>query len=174
MLALTFLFDLFLKSSGKEAYWYDTIVAYPIGMFYSLYKPQIEKAARGYRWYVCIIICASLFFACHSISMSEMLKLNGATRMLNHLLYISTSSVFALTLVFLTMKLKLDNKALRWLGVNAFAIYVLQRLSMIICAEFELNSNSLVFATIVIPSTLLIAAIFTAATNRMNALLFKK
>ncbi len=174
VLALTFVFDLFLKSSGKEAYWYDTIVSYPIGMLFSLYKPQIEKATRGYRWIGCFLLFLVLFLASHFISMSEILKVNGATKMVNLLIFISTSSFFALTLVLLTMKLKIDNKALRWLGVNAFAIYILQRLAMIVCTEFELNRNSLVFAAIVIPSTLLISAIYTAATNRINAIIFKK
>lgn len=174
VLVLTFIFDIFLKSSGKDAYWYDTIIAYPVGMLFSLYKPQIEKRARGYRWIMLFLVFAGLFLACRYVSMSDLLKANGATRMVNHLMYISTSSFFAIALVFLTMKLKLDNAALRWLGVNAFAIYILQRLTMILCAEAGLNKHSLVFAAIVIPSTLLIAAIFTASTNRMNAILFKK
>ena len=171
---LTLVFDMSLNVTGKESYWYDTVLAYPVGMLYSLYKPQIEKSARGYRWIPCFLGCVALFIICREISLSDMLKVNGITRMVNHFLFISASSFFALALTFLTMKLKFDNKALRWLGVNAFAIYILQRLSMIICSYFGLNETSLVFAAIVIPSTLLIAAVFTAATNRMNSFLFKK
>ncbi|MDE6033347.1 MAG: acyltransferase [Muribaculaceae bacterium] len=168
------LFDLFLRSAGKESYWYDTIVAYPVGMLYSLYKRQIEAQVRGWRWAVWFIASAGLLALILYISRSELLQSSGALKMVNHLLFISSSSFFAVALVLLTMKLKLDNKALRWLGVNAFAIYVLQRLSMIICTRFELNKNALVFSAIVIPSTLLIAAIFTAATNRLNSFLIKK
>lgn len=171
---LVILFDLFLRGMGKESYWYDTIVAYPIGMLYSLYKKEIEAYARGWRWVVCFVITAGLFAVMHYVSLSDLLQSGGALKMVNHLLFIFSSSFFALALVLLTMKLKLDNKALRWLGVNAFAIYVLQRLAMIICTHFELNENALVFSAIVIPATLLIAAIFTATTNRINAYLFKK
>lgn len=171
---LTLAFDMSLNVSGKESYWYDTVLAYPVGMLYSLYKSQIEKAAKGYRWIACFLACVAMFILCREISLSDMLKINGITRMVNHLLFISASSFFALALTFLTMKLKFDNAVLRWLGVNAFAIYILQRLSMIICTHYGMNENSLVFSAIVIPSTLLIAAVFTATTNRMNKFLFRK
>lgn len=168
------IFDLFLRSAGKESYWYDTIIAYPVGMLYSLYKKQIEEYARGWRWALCFIVTSTLFALFTYVSLSDILQSNGALKMINHLLFICSSSFFALALVFLTMKLKLDNKALRWLGINAFAIYILQRLSMILCTHYNLNDNALLFSAIVIPSTLLIAAVFTAGTNRINSYLFKR
>lgn len=171
---LVILFDLFLRTAGKEAYWYDTIVAYPVGMFYSLYKKPIEKRVRGWRRALWFLIMAGLYAAFNYISLSDLLQANGALKMVNHLFFICSSSFFALALVLLTMTLKLDNKALRWLGINAFAIYVLQRLAMIMCTHFDLNENALVFSAIVIPSTLIIAALFTSATNRLNSCLFKK
>lgn len=69
----------------------------------------------------------------------------------------------------LTMKLRIHNRALNWLGVNAFAIYILQRLAMILCARVGLNADALTFFAAVIPATLLIAAVYTAATNRILA-----
>lgn len=172
--ASVILFDLFLRTAGKESYWYDTIVAYPLGMFYSLYKKQIEEHTRGWRRVVWLLIMAGLYAIFNYVSLSDLLQANGGLKMINHLVYIFTSSFFALALVLATMTLKLDNKALRWLGVNAFAIYVLQRLAMILCTHFGLNDNALVFSAIVIPSTLIIAALFTAGTNHLNSSLFKK
>lgn len=172
--ALVICFDIFLRAANKDAYWFDTIVAYPVGMLFSLYRKDIERLSRGWRWLLWFGGCVAIFVIITKIIGSGVLSQNGALKLLNHLLFISASSFFALALVFATMKLKLDNRALRWLGVNAFAIYILQRLAMIVCTYFGLNHNSLLFSAIVIPSTLLIAAVFTAATNRMNQRLFKK
>lgn len=83
-----------------------------------------------------------------------------------------TSSVFALLVVLLTMKIKVDNKVLRWLGINAFSIYILQRLAMIVGTHLGLNQKGLIYAAFVIPVTLLLASIFTAVTGRINRKLF--
>ena len=143
-------------------------------MFFSLYRKEIERLSSGWKWLLWFGGCVAVFIAITEIISTGILTRSGALKLMNHLLFISASSFFALALVFATMKLKLDNRALRWLGVNAFAIYILQRLAMIVCTYFGLNHNSLLFSAIVIPSTLLIASIFTATTNRMNQRLFKK
>ncbi len=171
---LVICFDLSLRVAEKEPYWFDTILAYPVGMLFSLFRKAIERLSRGYRWFLWFGGCVLVFLLLTMLTRSQLLQGHAALKVLNHLLFICASSFFALALVFATMKLKLDNRALRWLGVNAFAIYILQRLSMIVCTYFGLNDNSLIFSAIVIPSTLLIAAVFTAATNRMNQRLFRR
>lgn len=93
--------------------------------------------------------------------------------MLNFAVAVFVSSIFAMLVLLLTMKIKLDNPALRWLGVNAFAIYILQRLAMILGQHFGWNKNAVLFACFVIPATLLISAIYTAGTNRLNRKLFR-
>lgn len=145
-----------LAAAGKGAYWYDTMLAYPTGMLYSSYKTEIERALRGRRWIAATAAVATLFLACHYAGQCWAI----------HLL---ESSFFALLIVLLTMKLRIHNRALNWLGINAFAIYILQRLAMIVCAHLGLNTGAPLFFAIVIPATLLIAAIYTAATNRLFA-----
>lgn len=144
-----------LVAAGKGTYWYDTMLAYPTGMLYSAYKAEIERALRGWRWLAATVAVAGLFAVCNAA--------NGWPHTL------LASSFFALLLVMLTMKLRIHNRALNWLGVNAFAIYILQRLAMILCARAGLNADALTFFAAVIPATLLIAAVYTAATNRLLA-----
>lgn len=178
---LTFLFIAFLTLSGKGIYWLDTIIAYPTGMLYSIYKDKIDSwISRKNRWLWSFIsmtlIFIGLYFLVRVVNPAKFPEIQGLARRIfisvHLLIYVCVSSVFALDLVLLTMKLKMDNAALRWLGVNAFAIYILQRLAMIICTRFGFNENAVLFACIVIPATLLIASVFTAATNRLNRTLF--
>ena len=166
---LTFVMLVFLVKAGKETHWYDTILAYPAGMLYSLYKNRIEVLTRGWRWMLCALVTALVFagfkygFVNHFLSFSPHLQLVA---------FAMTSSVFALLVVLLTMKIKVDNKVLRWLGINAFSIYILQRLAMIVGTHLGLNQKGLIYAAFVIPVTLLLASIFTAVTGRINRKLF--
>ena len=101
--------------------------------------------------------------------MDQLLFFSGWLQVLSRVLF---SSTFALIVILLTMKVKIDNKCLRWLGKQAFSIYILQRIAMIVGTHIGLNNNGLVFATFVIPVTLLIAVVYTAMTDRMNKRLF--
>ncbi len=172
--ALTAALVIILWQSGKGMWWYDTILAYPTGMFYSIYKAKIEQMVRGWRWWLITFIIAALFIFCRfKLYILVDLLDNTFGYMLNFAVAVFVSSIFAMLVLLLTMKIKLDNPALRWLGVNAFAIYILQRLAMILGQHFGWNKNAVLFACFVIPATLLISAIYTAGTNRLNRKLFR-
>lgn len=152
-----------LVLAGKHSCWYDTIPAYSAGMLYSVCKSRIEALLRGRNWLYAAALLGVIFAATYWISGNGARP--GAWRMAVHIV---STTVFALLTVVLTMKLKLHNRALAWLGVNAFAIYILQRLAMITCEHFGLNREPLLFAAVVIPSTLLIAAAYTAAFKKLK------
>ena len=160
-LSLVLLFALVF--AGKHSCWYDTIPAYAAGMFYSLCKPRIEALLRGRNWLYATALLGVVFAATYWISGNGARP--GAWRMAVHIV---STSVFAVLVVLLTMKVKLRNRALARLGVNAFAIYILQRLAMITFEQFGLNREPLLFAAAVIPTTFLIAAIYTAAFKRLR------
>lgn len=160
VLALALL--LVLVAAGKGFYWYDTIMAYPTGMLMSLYKESVEKALRGRNWLWATAVVVALFVVTYNLSG------NGAySHDWRMALHIVETSLFALLIVLLTMKLKIGNRVLNWLGINAFAIYILQRLAMITCAHFGLNGEPMIFAAVVIPATLLIAAVYTATFKKI-------
>lgn len=169
--AMTFCLIVVFYISGKGAWWYDTVLAFPIGMFFSIYKVKIEENIKGWRWalsFVGLILIFIIFKYRYQLVFSYF---DGNKLMYGISLLISflTSSVFAALIVVMTMKIKVDNKILRWLGVNSFAIYILQHLAMILAAHFGWNDSAIIFATIVIPSTLLISAVFTAGVNKLNS-----
>ena len=160
---------------GKGAWWYDTVLAYPIGMYYSIYKDKIERIVSGHRWYLAVITVVLVFtlFYLRDVLVFAAIGYDGIAGYVSLCAFLLTSGIFAFLLVLLSMKIKVDNQALRWLGANAFAIYILQRLSMILGTHLGWNNNAILFASFVIPATLLVSAIYTAATGRLNKKLFR-
>lgn len=153
-------FILLLAIIKKDTWWYNTIFAFPMGMLYSVYKTRIEHEVRGNRyWYV--LIFTFLIFT--SLYLSNSIPL-----------YLFAAGIFPILVALITMKIKIGNKVLEWLGINCFTIYILQRIPMTIYTEMGLNNNGLLFAIVVIPTTLLIASLFTIFINKITPKVFLK
>lgn len=167
--AMTFIMVVVMRKIGKAWLWYDTILAYPLGMLYSLLKNKIDFSLKSWRWIVVLFVLFILFGMQRYGYMNRVLYFSGSLQVLSRVFH---SSVFALIVILLTMKVKIDNKCLRWLGKQAFSIYILQRIAMIFGSHIGLNESGLAFATFVIPVTLLIATVYTAMTDRINKCLF--
>lgn len=176
-LTIIFIFTLFLiiclKRADKGSWWVDTVLAYPVGMLYGLYKERFENLVRGRRWIPAFISIFLLFVTGYAANRFGWFD-SGliCIRLLRFLTFIGTSSVFALVIVMLTMKVRITSPGLTWLGRNAFAIYILQRLPMIIFAHFGLNNDWIPFFAAVMPTTFLIASLYTRFLSRLNAHLF--
>jgi len=158
------LFIFFLmKTKPDLVWWYDTVLSFPTGMLWSVYKERIEAHLKNNRNYFASILATALLMA--------------ATYWLGHnfkvLFMLPCSGLFAIFVILITMRLKIGNKLLYWLGVNAFAIYILQRIPMIIASECGLHLSPIMFFAVVIPTTMLIASIFTYVMGRMDRIFFK-
>lgn len=166
----TFLWAIFVASLAftlimyklRPLYWCDTIMAFPMGMLWSVYRNKLEDKLRDNSIYWTTLIFTIALFA----------LLYWAGHKYIELFYFFSTGIFGIAVILISMRLKLGNAALYWLGTNAFAIYMLQRLPMIIATELGINKFPLLFMAVVIPITLLIAAGFTALTNRIDRKLF--
>ena len=67
--------------------------------------------------------------------------------------------LFVLVIVLLSMRVKLDSSILLWCGQNLLGLYILQRIPMILCKEWELTSNPYLslFVCVVVTITLAVA-----------------
>lgn len=145
-----------------EFWWCDTILAFPTGMLWSVYKEQLSDYLMDSRKYAItlffvIIVFAALYIAEYKVS---------------YIISIFTSAVFGILVILITMRLKIGNRVLHWLGINAFAIYILQRIPMILLSEFGINDNHVLFALTVFPLTFIIAWGFTKLTNTIDRKFF--
>jgi hypothetical protein len=146
----------------KELWWYDTLLAYPVGTLWSVYREKIEQNCSSSRKYWFILAVMSCIFI-----ISMLLGRNYKTVFL-----VIASPIFGVIITLLSMKSLIGNVVLDWLGKHAFAIYITQRLAMITAAEYDLNQVPFVFVAIVLPATLAISSIFMSMTNRIDRKFF--
>ena len=110
----------------KPSHWYNTMVAYPLGMAACLGKKQLDAFGKtGWYWLVLAVgfICLALTYIHHEDPAG--------------LVHSFRSLVFATVMVLLLMKVKVGNPALNWLGKNLFPLYIYQRLPMILLVHFD-------------------------------------
>ena len=106
----------------KETYWYSTMMVFPAGVFYGLYKERIEGFLARYYW-----TCLALFGVLLAVVMH--LPIIGP----RHWASFNLKSIsFAFIIVMATMKIELRSPALRWCGEHLFPLYIYQRIPMIV------------------------------------------
>lgn len=148
---------IFLKLSGKGQYWYNTILAFPLGMIISIYKHEIEEYSKNkVYYYSSIFVIFSAFVSLYLIK--------------NDISFSIRSCLFALLVVICSFRVQIGNAVLFWCGNHLFAIYILQRLPMIILSRIKIPN--VIFLILVILITLLLAALFTTITNSLDKKFF--
>jgi len=134
----------------KPFWWYDTLLAYPAGAFLAWRKDWFFKLARERYW---VVLATSLlsFVLLINIGLAHVLTYNLA------------SVMFAVLVVAITMRVKVENPVLVWLGVNLFPIYIYQRVPMMVTAELFpsfVASQAVLFCAICFAVTLAIASAY--------------
>ena len=149
---LCFIFSvcyIFILRYFKYSYWYDTILCYNFGMLLSYYKDNIVKFLKNNLNYIlCLILTFLTFVLCRFTEYS-------------HLVFELKSICFVSIIFLITLKVKIGNKVLLWLGKNTFNIYILQRLSFIVYKEIGLlDYNIYLYFCISIITIFIIAFVF--------------
>ena len=130
--------------AGKENWWVDTMAAFPLGILFSSRKERMLDAFR--KQGVPYLVSASLlvlFIVTH--------------RSLGNDIYGIAACIFCCLIVALSSWIRIGNPVLAWAGKNAFTVYIIQRLPMILCASYGLNQKPILFFAIVIPATIILA-----------------
>ena len=152
------------KSLGMGSRFYNTLLCFPIGMVFSMFKPYIDKIfmKKDSVWFVGISISV-LLFVCF-------LQIRGWN------LFCYTLSVFfALAMiVFLMMKVNTRNGVLDWFGRHIFSFFILQRIPMILLREFGFNKNGYFFIIVSFFVTVFLSIIFDAFTDKLDGIIFNK
>lgn len=146
----------------KDLWWYDTILCYPAGMIFYYLKPYLDNILmknKALYWIAMVVLFIVLVisFKFKSYFLALVIK----------------NVVFAITVVFITMKFSINNKILYFLGKHLFSIYILQRIPMILLSQLGLNSNNYLFVLLSFVVTLIISLIFDYLMNKFDSLIFK-
>lgn len=151
------------KAKHGSYWWYDTILSFPAGMIWSVYNKELEQKLINQRNYITITVSTGIM-----LWLTYYIGINFKALFL----YLN-APIFAIFVILITMRMKIGNTTLHWLGINAFSIYILQRIPMIIATEYGFNLNPPVFFSIILPCTLLIAVAFTKFNSKIDKVLFK-
>lgn len=143
----------------KEPWWYNTILCYPCGLWYSYFKEKIEKYILSKHKYISVIIILIIFLITHKYSRI-------------FITYELLSCIFCLLIVNITYIFSVGNKVLHFIGIYSFEIYILQRLSYIFFSKLPINNAPLYFV-ISATSTITISILFKYLTNYIDKQLFK-
>lgn len=154
----------FYSLKGPEnCHWYNTLLCYPFGMIYSLYKDKINKIIFNNKNYYLLLITFAIFF----ISIKKV-------QYENIIFYSIIAILFVSLIVMITMKANINNRYLKWLGDNLFYIYILQRIPMIILTKYGyINHHGYRFILLSFIITILLTFIYKNVLTRIDKLLFK-
>lgn len=123
VLTLSVILYIFIISSLKERYWFDTLLCYCAGFWYSYYKDKIDKFIFKNKNWVKIMILLLILF----------LLLRYGYRFFSNGIYYNIISIsFVLLIVVVSMKIEYKSRIFNFFGNNVFWIYILQRIPMIL------------------------------------------
>ena len=113
----------------KAPYWYNTMLCFSFGMFYSVVRDKVDTIVHQH--YYKIFIAFIILFL---ISRYTPFSMKG-------LIYNMESISFVMIVVLLMMKFESKNKWLQWMGQNLFPMYIYQRLAMMAIYEIHGGKN---------------------------------
>lgn len=121
------LIGLLYFAKRPKASWYNTILCYPAGMYFSVYKNKTEEWAEK-NYTKSLMTSFLLFFIIHIANLQLPSYVNAYS-------YNVESIIFTFLVVLLTMKVHVGNKMLYWFGLNLFPLYIYQRIPMVSIRE---------------------------------------
>ena len=144
---------------GVETWWYDTILCFPAGAWYGLLKERIDAAAQKTAVWWCGLAAIGVAF--------------GALYFYGHIAAFSLcAALFCVLVVWVTMKVRLQNGVLLWLGRRSFSIYITQRLPMILLSHLGWNSNKPLFVALTLMTVFPVAEGFHRLLKIVDKRLF--
>lgn len=146
---LLLLVAILVLSMVKQSWWYDTMLCFGVGVLFSQYKNKAETFFKKYYWKILIALILL------------MLGIRAVQMLCLPVLSILNNVLFSILIVLLTMKIKVNNRILVWLGSNLFPLYIYQRVPMIVLLsvlgqEFVVL-HPVIYITISLIVTLMIA-----------------
>ncbi len=149
-------------SKYQGYWWYDTVLCYPLGMWFSLFKTKIIPfvTRNNLIWLAVMLVFAVGLRYTHWISRAIGWR-------------VAEAFCFALLVVFGSMKFTVHNRVLEWIGKHTFEIFILQRLPMKLLCKQGLAPHPVLFFAVVLALTLVISFLFHWLMQKLDSVLFK-
>lgn len=157
--ALSLVFVYCMMRIGRPTRYYNTMILFSVGMWYSLVKNRIEEFVmkNDVIYTMCSVIVTGVY--CVAFRNRWEYGIEG---------YTIWAIAFVLLVIMITMKISFCNPVLVWFGNHVFSVFILQRLPMIVLKEIGFGRNhKYMFLIITILVTILLAMLFDYLTGKM-------
>jgi len=155
---------IFILQPYRQPVFFNTLLCYPLGIWYSLLRRPIEKLVMRHNavYYAALALVFMAFYWFYGRSNKGLWY------------YEAMSVLFAVLIVGVSMKVSLNNGLLNFLGSHVFSIYILQRLPMRLFVRYEMYVTrpcTFFFASLLI--TCALACAFDWAMGKLDGVLFR-
>ena len=160
VLSVAFVYILMKTKTTKQSWWYNTLILYSLGMWYSYFKDKIEKV---------LMKNDLIFFAASGVLVLAYLEAYNMRSDYGIYSYTVWAVLFTLGIVMITMKVKITNPVLEWFGNHVFSVYILQRIPMILLSRYgvaDRHKYEFMIASIIV--TVFIAEVFDRCTGALS------
>ena len=128
LLSVLLLLLMITLSFVKKEWWYNTILVFAFGCFFSSYKIKIEQLLSSNYW-------SALIITVFSICLLYLLYLKGYQ--LRGITFNMISCLCCVLLIMASMKISVRSRLLEWMGgAKLFPMYIYQRLPMFLILSF--------------------------------------
>ena len=148
----------------KPLHWYDTAMCYVLGMWYSVYRKTMESFLKN----------KVVYFVLVSFLSGLWLWMKGRNLFYPAAQQSFSNAVFALLIVFLTMRIRIKNPVLDWCGKYLFELYMLQRIPMILLSAAGLNQSVVLYFMLCGVVTCFMVKPFKKVTDTLLMIVFDK
>lgn len=165
VLSVAFVCFLKVTKTSAQSWWYNTLILYSVGMWYSYFKNIIEKF---------LMKNDLIFLASSAILVLAYLEAYNL-RSKHFALYTVWAILFTFGVVMITMKVKITNPVLEWFGNHVFSVYILQRIPMILLSRYGVaDRHKYEFMIASIFFTVFLAEIFDRCIGALSQKIWKK
>lgn len=149
----------YVLSKVQPTRWYNTLLAYPFGSAYRLVQPHIDRGLgrHGGLYWLAIAALGIAFVALYPVRLED-----------QRLWYNLLSCVFCLGITMVTMKLKVSNPVLAWLGKYSFFTYIYMRIPMNVMRYLGLSAHLRLFVVVSIAATIALAYVMKKIQDRID------
>ena len=139
-----------LKIAGKEPWWYNTLLLFPLGMWFALAFSRLERLVfrSTPRTAVSLAVFGGLFVGLHFL------------RGRGFVFYELWAAAFLACVVLVMTRVSFGNRALAFFGRHVFGIFMLQRIPMLVFWRVGLARSRYLFVLLSFAATLLLAVGF--------------
>lgn len=151
---------------GLPSYWYNTLILFVMGFYYSCFEVYLDKIflKNDTTYFLTLMLSVGAYVFFYTIR-----NRYGIAS------YTLWAIAFTAFVVVLTMKVSVNNALLNWMGQHVFSIYILQRIPMSILNHIGLAaSHKYIFLILSIAATLFMALVFDNLTAKLSGLIWKR